>query len=164
MINIVENFPYPVSRETNTVLIPLKKDQYALRAIFELAKQKDKGPIKISDIAAAQSIPVRFLEVILNQLKGSGLVDAKRGFYGGYYLVKSPDVISVGDVLRYFQIAIDPSECSACVTDKDCPHHGNCAFSAMWMSVKDAAFKIFDETSIQDLIDKERMSQKKESK
>ncbi len=140
------------------MLIPLKKDQYALRAIFELAKQKDNGPIKISDIAAIQSIPVRFLEVILNQLKGSGLVDSKRGFYGGYYLVKSPENISVGDVLRYFQGKTDPTQCTACVSKKDCPHHGNCAFSAMWMSVKKAAFKIFDETSIQDLINKEKMS------
>ena len=54
------------------MLVPPKKNQYALRAIFELAKHMDQGPVKISDIAAAQSIPLRFLEVILNQLKASG--------------------------------------------------------------------------------------------
>ena len=51
-----------------------KKNQYALRAILELAKHKGKGPKKISEIAEAQAIPLRFLEVIISQLKGSGLV------------------------------------------------------------------------------------------
>ena len=71
-----------------------KKNQYALRAIFELAKHDGKGPQKISEIAKAQAIPEKFLEVILNQLKGSGLVDSKRGFYGGYYLIRSPEKIT----------------------------------------------------------------------
>ena len=68
------------------MLIPHKRGQYALRAIYELAKRMGEGPIKISDIASAQGIPRRFLEVILNQLKGSGIVKSKRGFYGGYAL------------------------------------------------------------------------------
>jgi hypothetical protein len=42
------------------MLVPPKKNQYALRAIFELAKHMDQGPVKISDIATAQSIPLRF--------------------------------------------------------------------------------------------------------
>ena len=49
-----------------------KSEQYALRALLELAKHRGKGPKKISEIAAAQAIPLRFLEVILGQLKGSG--------------------------------------------------------------------------------------------
>jgi len=75
-----------------------KKNQYALRAIFELAKYNGQGPQKISDIAQAQAIPVKFLEVILNQLKASGLVDSKRGFYGGYFLLRQPDAITVGSI------------------------------------------------------------------
>ncbi len=43
-----------------------QKSFYALRAIFELAKHKDKGPVKIADIAKSQAIPQRFLEVILS--------------------------------------------------------------------------------------------------
>ena len=66
-----------------------KKNQYALRAIFELAKHRGQGPKKISEIAEIQAIPLRFLEVILSQLKGSGLVESKRGFYGGYFLIRS---------------------------------------------------------------------------
>ena len=138
------------------MLVPPKKNQYALRAIFELAKHMDQGPVKISDIAAAQSIPLRFLEVILNQLKGSGIVDSKRGFYGGYFLVKPPNEVSVGDVLRFLQREQLPTDCIACVSKTSCPFNGQCAFSSMWIRVKQAAFNIYDETSFQDLIDREQ--------
>jgi Rrf2 family protein len=135
------------------MLVPQKKSQYALRAIYELSKRMGQGPIKISDIAVAQAIPRRFLEVILNQLKGSGLVESKRGFYGGYALVIPPDKISVGDVFRYLQKDKDDSKCIACVSQQACPFLERCAFSNLWHDVKAAAFQIYDETTIQDLLD-----------
>jgi Rrf2 family protein len=110
-----------------------KKNQYALRAIFELAKHNGKGPQKISEIAKAQAIPEKFLEVILNQLKGSGLVNSKRGFYGGYYLIRSPEKITVGDIMRFLE--------------GDYP---------MWNRIKDAIFNVYDETTIQGLLDSEK--------
>ena len=138
------------------MLVPPKKNQYALRAILELAKHADRGPVKISDIAAAQSIPLRFLEVILHQLKASGIVDSKRGFYGGYFMVKPPHQVSVGDVLRFLSRDLPASDCIACVSKTSCPFGGQCAFSSMWMRVKQAAFEIYDQTSFQDLIDREQ--------
>ena len=137
------------------MLVPPKKNQYALRAIFELAKHMDQGPVKISEIAAAQAIPLRFLEVILNQLKASGIVDSKRGFYGGYFLVKPPDQVSVGDVLRFLNKDHSATGCIACVTKTNCPFDGRCAFSSMWIQVKQAAFDIYDQTSFSDLIKRE---------
>ena len=65
-----------------------------------MAKHIGKGPKKISQIAKAQAIPEKFLEVILNQLKASGWVESKRGFYGGYFLKSSPEDISVGELLE----------------------------------------------------------------
>jgi Rrf2 family protein len=135
------------------MLIPHKKGQYALRAIYELAKRMGQGPTKISDIALAQAIPQRFLEVILSQLKGSGIVESKRGFYGGYLLAKRPDQVTVGDVFRYLQKDKEGSSCIACVSQKVCPFLGQCAFQRLWHEVKAAAFHIYDETTMQDLLD-----------
>ncbi len=135
------------------MLRPQKKEQYALRAMYELAKHEGQGPTKISEIAQAQSIPLRFLEVILSQLKGSGFIDSKRGFYGGYYLVHPPDKISVGDVMRFLQGPEDPSQCTACISKTACPLNNNCAFAPMWQKVKAAIYKIYDETTIKDLLD-----------
>ena len=137
-----------------------KKNQYALRAIFELAKHQGQGPKKISEIAEIQAIPLRFLEVILGQLKGSGLVESKRGFYGGYFLTRPPDKISVGDVLRYMDKPADSAPCAACVSSKNCPFCGNCAFAPMWNRVNDAIFEIYDGTTIQDLMNNEKRIQR----
>ena len=132
-----------------------KKTQYALRAIMELAKHVGQGPIKVSEIARAQTIPLRFLEVILNQLKGSGLVKSKRGFYGGYALVRSPDDITVGDIFRFIQGPLDESSCALCLSRENCPFTGNCDFADMWEEALQAITRVFDTTTIQDLIDRQ---------
>ena len=143
-------------------IIP-KKNQYALRAIFELAKHKGKGPKKISEIAQAQAIPEKFLEVILNQLKASGWVESKSGFYGGYFLKSSPEDISVGDIIRFMQNSPNQVECVACISKGDCPFDGNCAFASMWNQVNDAMFKIYNETTVQDLINNEKKINRKKA-
>ena len=130
-----------------------KKEQYALRAMLELARRSGCGPIKISKIAEAQAIPLRFLEVILAQLKGSGFIESKRGYTGGYYLVKTPDQITVGDVLRFMQRDEDPIHKISCRSKKECPFKCDCAFVPMWHRVSDAIFGIYDKTSFQDLLD-----------
>lgn len=135
------------------MLIPTKKGQYALRAIYELARRQGRGPIKISVISEAQAIPHRFLEVILHQLKGSGLVYAKRGYYGGYTLARPPDQITVGDVLRHLQKETVAAQCIACVSQQNCPFVSHCAFSSLWQKVKKAAFQVYDGTTLQDLLD-----------
>ena len=150
----VDKLPYFKGRESDAMLIT-KKNQYALRAIFELAKHDGKGPQKISEIAKAQAIPEKFLEVILNQLKGSGLVNSKRGFYGGYYLIRSPEEITVGDIMRFLERDIDPIDCAALVPETNCPFKGDCAFFPMWNRIKESIFNVYDETTIQNLLDNE---------
>ncbi len=134
-----------------------KREQYALRAMLELAKNNGKGPTKISEIAAAQAIPLRFLEVILSQLKASGFVNSKRGFYGGYYLLRSPDQITVGDILRFLQGDEDPAHRVSCMSKAECPFHCDCAFVPMWKKLNSAVFKIYDGTTFQDLLNNERL-------
>lgn len=139
-----------------------QKNQYALRAIVELAKRMGAGPIKISQIAEAQSIPMRFLEVILSQLKGSGLIESKRGYTGGYYLLCPPEDITVGHVIRFMQTGQPAAgECHKCVTESECPFDSECAFANMWERVNRAVFEIFDETTIKDLLENERVAQVK---
>lgn len=133
-----------------------KKNQYALRAVFELAKRRGNGPAKISDIAGAQSIPVRFLEVILNKLKGSGIVDAKRGFYGGYYLTRDPKLIRVADIMNFMQVPPQQEMCAACQAKIKCPYGNRCAFSSMWNRVNQAILQVYTQTTIQDLLDNDR--------
>jgi len=140
------------------MLIAPKKQQYAIRAMLELARHHGKGPIKISDIAEAQAIPRRFLEVILNQLKSSGFVGSKRGYFGGYKLVTPASDIRVGDIIRHVQGEKDFIECVACVTKGECPFEGRCSLYDMWNQVRDAIFNVYDATTLQDLLEGAIMS------
>ena len=79
------------------------KGEYALQAIFDLASQPGREPVKISEIARRQQIPQKFLELILASLKQGGFVESRRGAEGGYLLAKRPESITVGDVLRFVE-------------------------------------------------------------
>jgi cysteine synthase A len=79
------------------------KGEYALQAIFDLASQPGREPVKIADIARSQQIPQKFLELILASLKQGGFVESRRGAEGGYLLAKRADAITVGDVLRFVE-------------------------------------------------------------
>ena len=72
---------------------------YALRAAAELAAAGG-GPVKGDRIATAQSIPVKYLENILSELRQSGIVRSQRGADGGYWLAKPAEEISLADVIR----------------------------------------------------------------
>jgi Rrf2 family protein len=76
------------------------KADYALRAVVELATSEGAGPIKGDSISRAQSIPLKFLENILLELRHAGIVQSQRGAEGGYWLARPAAEISVADVIR----------------------------------------------------------------
>src|SRR5207247_5876616 len=77
------------------------KADYAVRAMIELASGgEESSPIKGERIAEAQTIPLRFLENILGELRHAGLVQSRRGTDGGYWLAKPPDDITLADIVR----------------------------------------------------------------
>ncbi|GAB6909380.1 Transcriptional regulator, BadM/Rrf2 family [Desulfosarcina cetonica] len=136
-------------------MLVTQKKQYALRAIFELAKQQGEEPVKTASIAEAQSIPLRFLEVIMGQLKRAGLVESKRGFFGGYTLLQPPDQIRVGDIFRLLDQEDNADACMACASKGNCPFLGGCVFMALWDRAQQAMDAVYDQTTIQALLDQE---------
>jgi Rrf2 family protein len=81
------------------------KVDYAVRAAAEMAAAQlasggARAPLKGEAIAAAQAIPVRFLETILAALRRSGIVASQRGADGGYWLARPAAEVSVADVIR----------------------------------------------------------------
>lgn len=133
-----------------------QKKQYALRALFELARRSGGDPVKNSAIAEAQAIPPRFLEVIMAKLKRSGLVASKRGFYGGYVLTRNPADISVREVFSALDQGDNPEECSACVGKGACPFTDKCVFLPLWEEVHNAVDQVYTKTSLQDLLAREK--------
>jgi len=61
---------------------------------------EESSPVKGERIAGAQTIPLRFLENIVGELRHAGLVQSRRGIDGGYWLAKPPDDITLADIVR----------------------------------------------------------------
>ncbi len=133
-----------------------RKCQYALRGIFELAKRRGSGPATVRQIASAQEIPPRFLDLIFSELRQGGFIESRRGRKGGYLLRLPPDQLSVGQVIR----SIDGSWAPVAGTDEQVPgrptFHGNRAFVSIWAEVRDVVGKIYDSKTFQDLLDEEQ--------
>ena len=120
------------------------KGEYALQAIFDLSVQRQGEPVKIAEIARRQQIPQKFLELILATLKQGGFVESRRGAEGGYLLARSPESITVGEVLRFIE---GPAEGKGRMRRKtDSP------FCSMWQEVDRAVGQIVDATTFADLL------------
>jgi Rrf2 family transcriptional regulator, cysteine metabolism repressor len=132
-----------------------QKSQYALRALFELAWRADAGPTRIEDVAKAQGIPQRFLEVVLNELKHAGLVEARRGRRGGYQLARDPRDITVAEIMESSQGRYTPVECLTGPSSAGCLFKGECVFLSLWEEVRDAVAGVYESTTLQDLVDRE---------
>ena len=85
-----------------------KKAEYAIRAVITIARHTNNNPLQISEISKKESIPIKFLEQILLNLKNNGILSSKRGANGGYLLAKSKDDISIGMILDVIDGPFDP--------------------------------------------------------
>jgi len=133
-----------------------KKCQYALRAVFELALRDPGQPVKIHEIAAAQNIPPRFLEVILNQLRHAGFVDSRRGNEGGYILARAPEELTVGEVIRYIQGPISITANDDKRANKGESFYGDYAFDQLWTNANRAICQVCNNTTFAELIECEK--------
>jgi Rrf2 family protein len=79
------------------------KSHYGLKAIVALAANYGKGPVQAKEIASSQGVPVRYLELLLSQLRRARMVEATRGKNGGYVLAKDPSLVTVWDIVSIFE-------------------------------------------------------------
>ncbi len=119
-----------------------KKCLYALKAVLALARDGMGRPMTIQQIADAESIPARFLEAILRDLKQSGLTESVRGKDGGYRLSRAPRELSAGEVIRAVEGPwLAPP-----------PDAGSDVFTSLWEEASEAVSRIVDPCDFQTLV------------
>ena len=129
-----------------------RKCRYALRALFELTLRDDPDPVSTQQIAEAQGIPPRFLEIILAELRRGGLVESRRGNVGGYSLAVPASRLTVARVLRFFEPdAFQPSVTRLNAAGRT----GDYAFAGLWNSAQTAVEQVLDGTTFADLVEQE---------
>ena len=135
-----------------------KKSKYALRALFELARRYEQGPILIAELSEGQRIPKKFLESILLELRNKGILGSKKGKGGGYFLVRPPASISVGEVIRSLDGSLALVPCvsqTAYRTCDECEDEATCGIRAVMQDVLDVTANVLDREMLSNVLKRE---------
>ena len=116
---------------------------YASLAVFELALQPPSARIQAKQISEKRIIPLKFLEQILIQLKNADIVRSVRGAAGGYLLARSPDDITLKDI-------VDAVEGGVRVLETEL--EGEPTLSSVWSEIEHEFMLKLDSISIQSLV------------
>jgi len=130
------------------------KGRYALRMVVDLAKHQNEGFITLKDIAKRQEISKKYLEQIVVLLNPSKILQANRGFQGGYKLAVNPKEITVASILKITENSINPVACLDNNPNK-CERCNECPTLPVWEGLSEVINNYLENITIQDIIDKQ---------
>jgi Rrf2 family protein len=134
-----------------------KRGEYALRALidFGVAQAIGRPLLQVSELAAKEGLPIKFLEQILMQLKAAGYLESRRGKHGGYLLARPPENISVGQVARLIDGPLAPIACVSQTAYErcSCPDEEHCGLRILMMDVRNAISNILDRYTLADVVE-----------
>lgn len=136
------------------------KGRYALQIMIDLAQHRDDGYISLKTISDRTQLSMKYLEMIVGNLKKAELVDSTRGKEGGYKLNKTPQEYSIGEILRCIEDNLAPV---ACIKEGEiqCDRSGACLTVPMWKELDDITNAYLDTVSLEDLLTGDKWRQEK---
>jgi Rrf2 family protein len=134
------------------------RGDYASRALLSLALRSEDGapPTSVRDIAERTALPQPYLEQILLALKGAGLVRSKRGVGGGYVLARSPEEITLGQIVSAVDGPIVAGDFGQPHENGACDHEGQCVLLSVWAEVGDHMREHLDSFTLGDMVARAR--------
>ncbi|MEJ8309612.1 Rrf2 family transcriptional regulator [Agrobacterium larrymoorei] len=129
-----------------------KKGKYGLKAMIDLANLEKGQTAFVSDIAARNNIPKKFLDAILLELRNEGMLRSKKGPGGGYALSKPASDIYIGQVIRALDGPLAPIRCAsrtAFEACEDCSDPAACQVRRSMTDVRDAIAAVLDTMTLE---------------
>ena len=130
------------------------KGKYGLKAMVHLAGVGEGSSALAVDIAAANAIPKRFLDTILNDLRVAGLLQSKKGRGGGFALARAAHAITVADVVRALDGPLAPIRCVSpnyyrrC---EDCADEASCPVRLVMAQVRERIAQVMEASTLADV-------------
>lgn len=125
-----------------------RKTDYALRVLFTLVDRHGGGPVSMNELAKKNDVPKRFLEHIMLDLKKQGWVASSPGRNGGYILARSPETITMGQVVRYFDGLLAPIGCVSVTHNEPCSQAASCRFRRVLLEVRNLTAAYMDNATL----------------
>ena len=139
-----------------TVRVSTRGD-YASRALLSLALHtEERAPTSVRDIAERTGLPQPYLEQILLALKGAGLVRSKRGVGGGYVLARSPEEITLAQIVSAVDGPIVAGDFGEPHQNGACDHEGQCVLLSVWADVGEHMRQHLDSFTLADMLKRAR--------
>ena|SRR6218665_1058771 len=137
-----------------------KKSKYAIKALVAMAKKdaSSNTPMRIIEIAESGSIPKKFLESILLELRKQHILGSKQGINGGYYFLKQASSISLTEIIRLMDGPIALIPCASLhFYEKcdDCVDETICGLRKVFTQLRDTSLQVLTNTSIADIVQQE---------
>lgn len=131
-----------------------KRGEYGLRALQDLTIHYNEGPIPNKVLAKRNNIPSRFLEQIMLTLKHGRMVNSQKGPGGGYYLARSPDEVTLAEVIRLLDGPLAPVSCVSDIAFEPCgcPDMATCGLRRVMQNVRDMVAQMMESTTLADLL------------
>ncbi len=130
------------------------KGRYALRMLIDLAVNEGNGFVALKDIAERQQISKKYLEQIVPLFNGAGILEANRGFQGGYRLARDPDEYTVGEILKLTEGSLAPVACLEYEPNR-CERCDKCETLYVWEGLYKTISEYLDGITLQDIISRQ---------
>jgi Rrf2 family protein len=134
-----------------------KRGEYALRSLINLgiAAKVGRSLVRVTELAKAEDLPIKFLEQVMQQLREAGFVESERGKHGGYRLAKAPSQIHIGEIVRLIDGPLAPIGCvsQTAYTPCNCPDEAHCGLRMLMLDVRNAIASILDRYTLADVVE-----------
>ena len=127
------------------------RGRYAIRVLIDLAENESGGYIPLKDVASRQEISKKYLEIIVKDMVGAGLLTAASGKGGGYRLCRKPEDYNIGEILEIMEGPLSPVACLA-AKDYKCPRKKGCQTLPMWEEYNNMVHDFFYSKRLSDLL------------
>ncbi len=126
------------------------RTRYGVRTMIEIAGAQDDKGVFQKDIAANQSLSVKYLDHIIHALKTARLISNAKGKKSGYILTRKPSEITIYDIHRAFEPGICVVECTS--DTYNCNLREGCRASGFWKNLNSLIYNYFNSVTLDDLI------------
>ena len=134
-----------------------KRGEYALRSLINLgiAAKVGRSLVRVTELAKAEDLPVKFLEQVMQQLREAGYVQSVRGKHGGYRLGKPAAEIHIGEIVRLIDGPLAPIGCVSQTAYEpcNCPDEAPCGLRMLRLDVRNAIAAILDRYTLADVVE-----------
>lgn len=125
------------------------KGRFAVTAMVDLGLRHARGPVTLAGISERQDISLSYLEQLFGRLRRHGIVESVRGPGGGYCLARPMAQISVADIIRAVDEAVDATQCGGL---GNCHDEHECMTHDLWIGLNTHIYQYLEAVSLDDLV------------